>query len=302
MPADFSPSPSGSSWRGGRGERKPQLPHSYPSPKGGRLLVTLALILVCVPALTPSVWMLATAFKSDAQILRADNGLPNPVETGNFAKALAAVPFALYLRNTAVLCALNVVGAVASSAIVAYGFARIPFRGSKVLFFVMLATMALPGQATMVPVFALFRFLGWYGTTLPLVVPSFFGAPFYIFLLVQFFRTLPEEMVESARLDGAGEWTIFTRLVLPLAKSALATCALFQFVATWNDFFGPLLYLDDPKTYTLGYGLQQLQSAFGGHPAQLMAATLVFTLPVILLFLFAQKTFIRGIATTGGRN
>ncbi len=274
--------------------------------KGNHLrnaLVTLALLALCVPVLMPAAWMLSTAFKTDAQVLRGDASLfSRPLETGNFVKALTAVPFALYLRNTVLLCLANVVGAVASSAVVAYGFARVPFRGSKALFFVMLATMALPGQATMVPVFALFRWLGWYGTPLPLVVPSFFGVPFYVFLLVQFFRTLPEEMAENARLDGAGEWTIFLRLCLPLSRSALATCALFQFVETWNDFFGPLLYLNDPRTYTLGYGLQQFQSAFGGHQPQLMAAVAAFTLPVVLLFLFAQRTFVRGIATTGGRN
>ena len=267
-----------------------------------RVGVTATLVLLCVPALLPTVWMLLTALKTDGQMLRGDGSiLPRPLETGNFARALEAVPFGLYLRNTVVLCALNVVGAVGSSAVVAYGFARIRFRASRPLFFVMLATMALPGQATMVPVFALFRSIHWYGTPLPLVVPAFFGAPFYVFLLTQFFRTLPEEMAESARLDGAGEWTILTRLCLPLAKPALATCALFQFVDTWNDFFGPLLYLNDPSTYTLGYGLQQFQSAFGSRQTLLMAATAVFTFPVILLFVFAQKTFIRGIATTGGR-
>ncbi len=267
-----------------------------------RLGLTVVVALLCLPALLPTLWMLSTAFKGDAQILRGDGSiLPHPVETANFAKALAAVPFALYLRNTVLLCLLNVVGAVGSSAVVAYGFARIPFRASKPLFFTMLATMALPGQATMVPVFALFRWLGWYGTSLPLVVPSFFAAPFYVFLLTQFFRTLPEEMAENARLDGAGEWTIFLRLCLPLSKSALATCALFQFVDTWNDFLGPLLYLDDPKTYTLGYGLQQFLGSFGSHWPQLMAATALFTLPVVLLFLFAQKTFVRGISTTGGK-
>ena len=267
------------------------------------LAIVLVLLLVSAAALAPTLWMLATAFKGDAQLLRGDASLlPRPPVADNFAKALAAVPFGLYLRNTLVLCALNVLGAVGSSAVVAYGFARLPFRGSRTLFFLMLATMALPGQATMVPVFALFRFLGWYGTPLPLVVPAFFGAPFYVFLLVQFFRTLPDEMAENARLDGASEWTIFTRLALPLSRSALATCALFQFVATWNDFFGPLLYLDDPKQYTLGYGLQQFVGEFGSKQGQLMAATAVFTLPIVGLFLFAQKTFIRGIATTGGRN
>jgi multiple sugar transport system permease protein len=166
----------------------------------------------------------------------------------------------------------------------------------------MISTMALPGQVTMVPVFALFRWLGWYGTYLPLTVPSFFGAPFYIFLLTQFFRSLPEEISESARVDGASEWKIFTGICLPLSKSALVTCALFQFLGTWNDFFGPLLYINDPSKYTLGYGLQQFLSSYGSKWAELMAASTIFTLPIILLFFFAQRTFIQGIATTGGKN
>jgi multiple sugar transport system permease protein len=207
----------------------------------------------------------------------------------------------LYLRNTLVLCIGTVVGAVASSALVAYGFAKIEFAGRGVLFAIMIATMALPGQVTMIPVFSLFRSLGWYGTYLPLIVPAFTASAYYVFLLTQFFRTIPTEMSEAARVDGAGEWTIFRQLVLPLSKPALATCALFQFIGTWNDFLGPLLYVNDPAKYPLSYGLQQFVSHYGGFYAQLMAASTIFTLPIIILFFFAQKTFIQGIATTGGK-
>jgi len=166
---------------------------------------------------------------------------------------------------------------------------------------VMISTMALPGQVTMIPVFTLFRELGLYGTFLPLIIPSLFGNAFFIFLLRQFFRTIPEELAEAARVDGASEWTIFTRVMLPLAKPALATCALFQFLHTWNDFFGPLLYIDNPDRYTLAYGLQQFMSSYGGKWAQLMAGASIFTVPIILLFFFAQKTFIQGISTTGSK-
>lgn len=272
-----------------------------------RALIYAALITLAVPAAAPAVWMVATSLKTDKEIFNADPSLtlasvlPRSPQWGNYPAALSAVPFGVYLQNTLLLCVTTVIGAVASSAIVAYGFARIPFRGSKALFAIMLATMALPGQVTMVPVFALFSKLGWYGTYLPLTVPSFFGAPFFIFLFVQFFRTLPEEIAESARVDGAGEWTIFTRMVVPLAKSALATCALFQFLGTWNDFFGPLLYIDQPSKYTLGYGLQQFLSNYGSEWSKLMAASVVFTLPVVILFFLAQRTFIQGIATTGGK-
>ena len=140
-----------------------------------------------------------------------------------------------------------------------------------------------------------------YGTYLPLIVPAFTASAYYVFLLTQFFKTLPGEMSEAACVDGANEWMIFTRLVLPLSKPALATCALFQFIGTWNDFLGPLLYVNDPAKYPLAYGLQQFVSHYGGFYAQLMAAATIFTLPIIVLFFFAQKTFIQGIATTGGK-
>ncbi|RYG48764.1 carbohydrate ABC transporter permease [bacterium] len=272
-----------------------------------KLAVYAVLLALCVPAALPFVWMVSTSLKPTDQIFAGDGSItlasfiPKTVEWGNYPKAMSTVPFATYLQNTLALCAITVFGAVLSSATVAYGFARIPFKGSKTLFVIMISTMALPGQVTMVPVFALFRYLGWYGTYLPLTVPAFFGAPFYIFLLTQFFRSLPEEMAESARVDGAGEWTIFTRLVLPLSKSALATCALFQFLGTWNDFFGPLLYINEPNQYTLGYGLQQFLSSYGSKWAELMAASTIFTLPIVVLFFLAQKTFIRGISTTGGK-
>ncbi|RYG39410.1 carbohydrate ABC transporter permease [bacterium] len=272
-----------------------------------KFAVYAVLLALCVPAALPFVWMVSTSLKPTDQIFSGDGTItlssfiPKTVEWGNYPKAMSTVPFATYLQNTLALCAITVFGAVLSSATVAYGFARIPFKGSKTLFVIMISTMALPGQVTMVPVFALFRYLGWYGTYLPLTVPAFFGAPFYIFLLTQFFRSLPEEMAESARVDGAGEWTIFTRLVLPLSKSALATCALFQFLGTWNDFFGPLLYINEPNQYTLGYGLQQFLSSYGSKWAELMAASTIFTLPIVVLFFLAQKTFIRGISTTGGK-
>lgn len=278
--------------------------------KMSRLAIHVALIVLSIPAALPLIWMLSTSLKADDQVYANASGggfslsslIPNPPVWSNYPNALSTVPFDVYLRNTLVLGVLCVFGAVASSACVAYGFGRIDFKGKGVFFALLVATMALPGQVTMIPVFELFRGLGWYGTYLPLVVPAFLGVPFYVFLLTQFFKTVPEDLAESARLDGAGEFRIFTQIVLPLAKPALATCALFQFLGTWNDFMGPLLYINDPSKYTLAYGLQQFMSAYGGQWTQLMAAALVFTLPIIVLFFFAQRTFIQGIATTGGKN
>ena len=273
-----------------------------------RLVTHAVLIALCVPFALPLVWMLSTSLKGDSQIFAREGQtqtlsirslLPSPVQWRNYPDALKTVPFGTYLQNTLFLCAMNVIGAVLSSAIVAYGFARIQFPGRDALFLVMISTMALPGQVTMIPVFAMFRELGWYGTFLPLIVPSFFGNAFFIFLLRQFFRTVPEDLAEAARIDGAGEWRIFWQVMLPLARPALAVVALFQFLGTWNDFFGPLLYINDPSRYTLAYGLQQFMSSYGGKWAQLMAGACVFTLPIILLFFLAQKTFIQGISTTG---
>ena len=275
-------------------------------------LIFLALLILSIPALLPMAWMVSTSLKTDGQVFATEGKgaptvslaslVPKPVNFQNYPGALNALPLRTYVRNTAFLCVVTILGAVFSSAIVAYGFARLKFVGREALFLTMIATMAVPAQVTMIPIFSMYRSLGWYGTYLPLLVPAFFGVPFFIFLLTQFYKTLPEEMSEAARLDGAGEWRILTQLMLPLAKPALATCALFQFVGTWNDFLGPLLYLNDPAKYTVAYGLQQFQSKNGGQWTLLMAAATLFTLPVILIFFFAQKTFIQGVATTGGRN
>lgn len=275
---------------------------------GQRLAAHLVLLLLCLPALLPLAWMVSTSLKPDSQIfaktgtLTLASLLPHPIQWHNYPVAFRAVPFALYLDNTLLLCMFTVIGSVLSSSLVAYGFGRLDFRGKTPLFLLMISTIALPAQVTMVPVFALFRWLHWYGTYLPLIVPSFCGAPFYIFLLTQFFRKLPDELAEAARIDGASEWRIFWQIMLPLSKPALATCALFQFLATWNDFLGPLLYINDPKRYTLAYGLQQLLSTHGGEWASLMADSTIFILPIVVLFFFTQKTFVNGIATTGSKN
>jgi multiple sugar transport system permease protein len=277
-----------------------------------RLAAHAALLLLSIPAILPLLWMVSSSLKTDDQIfapqaagappITLSSLIPHPIQWANYPTALSEIPFVLYLKNTVWLAAMNVLGAVLSSAVVAYGFARMEFKGKQALFLVMIATMALPGQVTMVPVFALFRALHWYGTFLPLIVPTFCGVPFFIFLLTQFYRGLPAELSEAARLDGANEWTILTRIILPLAKPALATCALFQFLGTWNDFFGPLLYINDPSRYTLAYGLQQFLGNHGGEWSHLMAASTVFIAPIIVLFFFMQRTFIQGIATTGTRN
>jgi multiple sugar transport system permease protein len=199
-----------------------------------------------------------------------------------------------------VICILAVAGTVISNAIVAYAFARLRWPGRDVAFAITLATMMVPFPVLMVPLFDLFRDFGWVGTFNPLWVPAWFGAAFNIFLLRQFFRTIPFELSEAAKLDGCSEWGIFCQVVLPLSKPALIVVALFSFMATWNDFLGPLIYLTHQHTFTLSLGLQFYQSQHGGTQWHLlMAASAMVVAPVIVLFFFAQRYFIRGISMTG---
>ncbi len=227
---------------------------------------------------------------------------------GNYADVISheQMHFPLFARNTLIIAVLCVVGMTLSSAFVAYGFAKINFRGRGVLFAIMLATMMIPFPVTMVSMFAIFRWMGenglgqWLGTFRPLWVPAWFGSAFNIFLLRQFFRTLPDELSEAARIDGCSELGIFLRIVLPLSRPALAVVALFTFMAVWNDFLAPLVYLQDQQQYTLALGLQTFQSQHGGTEWHyLMAASVLILAPVIVLFFIAQETFIQGIATTG---
>jgi multiple sugar transport system permease protein len=212
----------------------------------------------------------------------------------------AQVSFFTFLGNTLLVCVLGVIGAVLSNAIIAYGFAKIRWRGRDTLFALTLATMMVPFPVLMVPLYGVFKGLGWIGTLKPLWVPAFFGNAFNIFLMRQFFRTIPEELSEAARIDGCSEWSIFWRIILPLSKPVLAVVALFHFLWAWNDFMGPLLYLTRKHTFTLALALQNYQSQGGGVQWHyLMAATVVVIIPIIVLFFLAQKTFIKGIATTG---
>ena len=278
--------------------------------KSVRFVAHLTLIILSIPCLLPLLWMISTSLKSDAQIFpsvgeiggfRLSDFIPNPILWSNYPEAMRSVPFGTYLQNTLFLCISTTIGAVLSSALVAYGFARTKFRGQKILFILVLSTLMLPPQVTMIPTFLLYKGIGWYGTWLPLVVPSFFGSAFYIFLMCQFFRTIPNELSEAARIDGCGELRIFFQIMLPLSIPVMATCALFQFIGAWNDFLGPLIYLNSPSQYTNAYGLQQFMGTMVSQWSYLMAATTVFTIPIIILFFLAQKTFIQGIATTGGK-
>jgi multiple sugar transport system permease protein len=210
------------------------------------------------------------------------------------------ITFLTYLSNTLLVAVLGVTGTVLSSALVAYGLSRVQWKGREMLFGITLSTMMVPFPVLMIPLYSVFRSLGWIGTLMPLWVPAFFGGAFNIFLLRQFFLTIPSELSEAARIDGCSELEIFWRIILPLARPALSVVALFHFLFVWNDFLGPLVFLTKPETFTMALGLQQYQSQNGGSEHHLlMAASALLLLPIVVLFFFAQKTFIQGISTTG---
>ena len=265
----------------------------------------LALVALAVVFAFPFIWMLSTSLKYDWQIFPREgqpfslNLFRWPMRWGNYPRALETFPFLNYLYNTLYICLFNVIGTVASSSLVAYGFSRVRWRGRNAIFILVLATMMIPYQVTLLPVFILFRNLGWIGSYKPLIVPAFFGSAFFIFMLRQFFMTLPGELSDAARIDGCSELGILLRIVTPLAKPALATVALFTFMGSWLDFMGPLVYLNDERLYTLALGLHAFLGRHGADWSGLMAAGTVVVAPIIIIFFFTQRTFIKGIALTG---
>ena len=212
---------------------------------------------------------------------------------------MTILPFGTFFINTVIVTLLAVLGELISSAVVGYSFARLRWKGRNLLFVVVLATMMLPRQVTLIPVFIIFRSLDWINTFAPLVVPSWFGVPFYIFLLRQFYMTIPFDLDDAAAIDGCSRLGVFWRIVLPLSKPVLASVAIFSFQYHWNDFFQPLIYLFDNEKFTLALGLRFFQGNYGTEWHYLMAASLVVMLPLILVFFFAQKIFIQGVVYTG---
>ncbi|MCC6445583.1 MAG: carbohydrate ABC transporter permease [Armatimonadetes bacterium] len=273
-----------------------------------RLGIHLILILGSVVCLFPLVWMISTSLKPIEETMALPpRWIPSVWQFDNYARAvmyqsdkLGYIPFLVYAKNTLYLAVLGLAGTVISNALVAYGFSRIEWKGRDVVFALTLTTMMIPFPVTMVPIYVLFRNLHWIGTFKPLWVPAWFGGAFNIFLLRQFFMSLPKELSDAATVDGCSEFRIFKDIVLPLSRPALAVVALFHFMYVWNDFLGPLIYLQDQKQFTLALGLQFYQSQHGGTEwNMLMAAATIMVLPIIALFFFTQKTFIQGITVTG---
>jgi multiple sugar transport system permease protein len=259
------------------------------------------LLSFCGLFLLPWLWLISTSLKGPRQVLTwPPVWIPNPVVVGNYVTAFTRENLAMYITNTLVICVVTVTGAVLSNTMIAYGFSRIRWPGRDALFILVLATMMLPFQVTMIPLYVMFSQMGWVNTFLPLTVPSLFGGAFFIFLLRQFFMTIPEDFSDAGRIDGANESGLLRYVILPMAKPALAVVALFQFIWSWNDFLGPLIYINDKAKFTLSLGLAHMRHAFGlSQFAVLMAASTISVLPLVVLFFFMQRTFIEGITMTG---
>lgn len=267
-----------------------------------RTIVLIILSLAAVAFLLPLIWMVITSLKPKDQIFVYPLiWIPDPIVWSNYAKALnnPSFKYLLFLGNSLYYTATSVVGILISCSLVAYSFARLRWWGRDVWFIITLSTMMIPYPVTLIPMYLIFSKIGWVNTFLPLIVPNFLGTAFFIFLLRQFFMTVPMELSYAAKVDGASEFGIYWRIMLPLARPALVTVALFTFLSCWNDFLGPLIYLTDGDKYTLAVGLAAFRGQYRTQWDLMMAASTVVTLPVVILFFFAQKQFIQGITLTG---
>jgi multiple sugar transport system permease protein len=266
-----------------------------------RVAIWVVLVAGAILMMAPLVWMISCSFKLEQKVFEFPPQLiPDPIRAANYVDALTYKPFHIYLKNTLTLIVLNELAIVLASSFCAYGFARIQFPGREFWFALVLATMMVPFVVLMVPQFVIFSRLHWLDTYLPLTVPYFFGGgAFNIFLLRQFFRTIPEELADAARIDGCNEFTIYAQIMMPLAKPALITVAIFTFFGTWNDFLGPLLYLNSPERFTISLGLAGFRSVMRTRWDLLMAASTATTLPIVILFFFAQRYFVQGVVLSG---
>jgi multiple sugar transport system permease protein len=250
--------------------------------------------------LSPFLWMVSTSLKVNSELFQwPPVWIPRTLAWSNYPDAINYIPFFKYLWNTLTIAGLATVAVLCSCPLVAYSLARIPWRGARPLFAVTLLVMMLPYQVTMIPIFITFKQFGWVGTNIPLWLPAFFGAPFFVFLLRQFFLGLPKELEDAARIDGTSELRIYWQIMLPLCRPALLTIALFQFMGSWTDYQGPLIYLSDESQYTLMLGIQGFKSQHSAEWQMMMATLVMITFPIIVLYFLVQKAFIRGITFSG---
>ena len=268
-----------------------------------RFLIHACLIAVCVVFMLPFYWMVLTSVKELPQIVTSPPVfIPKPIAWHNYIDALTFLPFGRFFGNTFVIAFFVIVGDLLSCSFIAYGFARLRFPGRDFLFIVLISTMMVPFAVRLLPLFLIFKSLGWINTYLPLIVPAYFGTPFFIFLVRQFYRSIPQDLVDAARIDGASEIGIWWRIMLPLSKPVLIVVAIFAFQQTWNDFLAPLIYLNDKEKWTVALGLNGLVGTGGQTVEQwnwLMAASTAAIIPMLIIFAVAQRYFVEGVTLTG---
>lgn len=264
------------------------------------LISHILLLAGSVLMVLPFVWMLSTSLKAPGKtFVFPPQWIPNPVVIENYINMWTALPFSNFLINSLKIATLSTIGQVITCSISAFAFSVLAFRGRDTLFFLLIATLMIPYQVTLIPTFILYSKIGWVGTHLPLWVPAFWGGAFGTFLIRQFYMTIPLELAESARIDGANIWQIFRHIYMPLSGVAVATLAIFTFMWSWNDLLSPLIYLRELPQLTLTAGLSFFQNQYGGKWTLMMAGAMVSIMPILLIFFFAQKYFIQGIAMTG---
>jgi multiple sugar transport system permease protein len=269
-----------------------------------RLIIIGILIIGAILMFAPFAFLISSSLKEETQVFQFPiQWIPDPVRWMNYLEALTQKPFGLYFRNTMVIVIFNQIAILVTSSLVGYGFARIDFPGRNFWFGVALATMMLPYYVTMIPQFILFSRMGWTNSILPLIIPYFFGGgAFNVFLFRQFFKTLPEDLSDAARIDGCSEFEIYWRIFVPLSTSVFITVSIFTFLGSWNDFIGPLLYINSPEKFTIALGLATYRSMLGVGRTRwdlLMAASVTMTAPVVILFFIMQRYFIKGVVMSG---
>ncbi len=266
----------------------------------GRIALYTIMLIVSAIFLLPFIWMVSTSLKTPLQVfVNPPEWIPNPFQFNNYVDAVQRIDYLRYTLNTLFIAVLSVVGSIMSASMVAYSVSKIKWALSKPIFGIVLGTMMIPYQVTMIPMYIIWRNLGLMGSFWPLIIPSFLGGSYYIFLLRQFYMTIPNSLMEAATIDGANEGRIYLSVMLPLVRPALTSVGVFTFLASWSDFLGPLLYINKKEQFTLSLGLYSYVSEHFVEWHLLMAASVIFVVPIVILFFFAQKQFIEGITVTG---
>ena len=268
--------------------------------KRARCIAYILLILISIAMLFPFFWMVRSAFMTNREIMTTPiQWLPSHYDLENFKKAFERAPFGKYFINSAIIVLINMVGCILSSSIIAFGFSRLRFPGRKLWFALLLSTMMIPQTVLMIPQFLIWQSVGAYNTFIPLTVPCFFGNAFNVFLVRQFYAGIPKEYDEAALVDGANYFTIYSKILVPMAKPVLCSVGVFTFMSTWNDFMGPLLYLDKENLKTVSLALQNFMGQHNSEWNLMMALSTVITLPMIVVYFMAQRYFIEGITFSG---